>query len=299
MSPRHCPCCGAGPKQARIFLEERLDPSQLTALSFASRKTPEFMNLRLVQCEVCDLVYADMPPGQDELARAYHASEFDSAQEADDAAQAYIQAIAPALTKLRSRQSGLEIGAGTGTFLDKLVAAGFENVIGVEPSPAAISAAPSHRKAWIRESIFHAADFDAASLDLVCCFMTLEHVRDPGELTRGVASLLRPGGLFVAVVHDWRAPINRLLGRRSPIIDIEHMQLFSAQSIERLFSQAGLTEVQSKSFSNRYELRYWTKLLPLPNAVRGPLMRGMDITRLGSIKISANVGNRVCWGWRH
>lgn len=298
MSPRNCPCCGAGPQQARVFLQERLDPKQLNSLSFASRKTPEFMNLRLVHCGICDLVYADTPPGQDELARAYHASDFDSSDEADDAAQAYFNAIAATLTRLRSRQRALEIGAGTGAFLDKLAEAGFTEVIGIEPSPAAISAAPADRRKWIREAIFTASDFEAQSFDLVCCFMTLEHVRDPGQLTREVVSLLRPGGLFVAVVHDWRAPVNRLLGRRSPIIDIEHMQLFSARSVEKLFSEGGLVKVASDSFSNRYALRYWLRLLPLPNRIRESLINGLTRVGLARVKVGANVGNRMCVGWR-
>ncbi len=305
-SPRHCPVCDAPPQQARVFLDEHVDPARLTGLSFASRKTPEFMNHHLVQCQGCDLVYADTPPGQDELARAYHASEFDSAVEADDAARAYLQAIQPVLAQLAAQvlsqsspnKAALEIGAGTGVFLEHLSEAGFTQVCGVEPSPAAIAAAPVARQPWLREAIFRAEDFEPASFDLVCCFMTMEHVRDPGEVARAVQQLLKPGGAFVVVVHDWRAPLNRLLGKRSPIIDIEHMQLFSPASIERLFTEAGLVQVRSHSFANRYALRYWARLLPLPGGLRTAFIRALDALGLGSLKLRFNVGNRLCVGWR-
>ena len=38
---------------------------------------------------------------------------------------------------------------------------------------------PAHRRAWIREGVFEDQDFAAESFDLICCFMTMEHVLDP------------------------------------------------------------------------------------------------------------------------
>jgi hypothetical protein len=54
----------------------------------------------------------------------------------------------------------------------------------------------------------------------------MEHVLDPKVIALPAFRLLRPGGAFVTVTHDHRGRLNRLLGRRSPIIDIEHLQLF-------------------------------------------------------------------------
>ena len=86
------------------------------------------------------------------------------------------------LARLPRRDAALEIGTGTAAFLARLSDAGFGEVVGVEPSVAAIAAAPSARKSWIREGIFREKDFAPESFDLICCFMTLEHVLDPREL---------------------------------------------------------------------------------------------------------------------
>ena len=60
MSPkRSCPVCGAGSLEARSFLRSNVDLARLDEFSYAARKTPEYMNLNLVQCFRCDLVYAD------------------------------------------------------------------------------------------------------------------------------------------------------------------------------------------------------------------------------------------------
>jgi SAM-dependent methyltransferase len=183
-------------------------------------------------------------------------------------------------------------------FLERLEATGARELIGVEPSAAAIAAAPAHRRRWLREAIFREEDFEPASFDLVCCFMTMEHVRDPGLLARSVARLLRPGGAFAIVVHDYSGRLNRLLGRRSPIVDIEHMQLFAPAAVARLFEAAGLERAAIASFRNRYALRYWARLLPLPGGARRVLDAVLRGSGVGRLKLAADVGNLFCFAFR-
>jgi len=294
---RPCPICNTPASTAKLFLNQNIDTARLSAFSFASRKLPEFMCHRLVQCPVCDLVYADAPPDQSTLAQAYHESDFDSDEEANDAAEAYIRVIRPLLRDLPQRQSALEIGTGTGIFLDKLKAEGFAQLVGVEPSVSAISAAPAHRHAWIRQGIFSESDFAPQSFDLVCCFMTLEHVRDPQVIATSARRLLKPGGALVFVTHDYRSVVNRLLGKRSPIIDIEHMQLFSQKSITELLNRSGFNDVRVSSFYNRYSLQYWLRLLPLPALLKRAMTALLQTAGVAQSKVSINVGNMVSHGF--
>ena len=295
---RHCPICKTSPDAARVFLQQNIDASKLSDFSFSSRKTPEFMSHLLVQCPTCDLVYVKAPPDAAVLAQAYHVADFDSAEEADDAAAAYERALRPMLGTLKHRTAALEIGTGTGVFLDVLATHGFKHLVGLEPSSAAIAAAPAHRQGWIREAIFRESDFAPESFDLICCFMTLEHVWDPNDVVAAASRLLRPGGAIAVVTHDYRSGVNRLLGRRSPIIDIEHMQLFSPASIGHLFKRNGFEALEIKTFRNRYALRYWTRLLPLGTKFKMLLTKVLDGVGLGGLKVSFNVGNTVSIGYR-
>jgi SAM-dependent methyltransferase len=256
------------------------------------------MSHRMVRCLSCDLVYVDTPPAQEELAHAYHQADYDSAEEANDAAAAYMEAISPTLSRIANKGSVLEIGTGTGVFLELLQRDGFRQLVGVEPSAAAIASAPCHRRAWIREGIFIEEDFAPASFDLVCCFMTMEHVLDPSQIGESVVRLLRPGGAFVTVTHDYRSTVNRAMGRRSPIIDIEHMQLFSPRSMRRLFNDCGFKEVSVKDFANRYALTYWMRLMPLPMPVKRLLSAALSTSGLGAVKIQLNVGNIITSGFK-
>lgn len=296
---RPCPVCGATHDNATVFLAQNIDESRIVGSSFASRKVPEYMNHEMIRCGGCDLVYVPRAPQQDDLAESYHAAEYDSSQEAEDAADAYETAIAPLLAKLAGRtDAALEIGTGTAAFLERLQKAGFTSLIGIEPSVAAISAAPENRRAWIQEGIYEPEMYPANSFDMIACFMTLEHVRDPGTLLAAAYDMLRPGGAFVAVTHDYHSLVNRILGRRSPIIDIEHMQLFSNPSMRALYEGRGFQDVYCESFRNAYRPSYWARLFPMPDAIKSVATKWIAATPLDEVRVPINVGNMVSWGFK-
>lgn len=295
---RSCPVCTAPSSQAKLFITKNIDPKRISDFSFASRKAPEYMCHQMVCCEVCDLVYADKPPSADELTRAYHKACYDSKEEANDAAKSYAVAIKPVLQNLPRHEVALEIGTGTGVFLDHLKSVGFNKLIGIEPSIAAINEAPEARRIWIREGMFEKSDFQSESIDLICCFMTMEHVFDPRGLSEAALRILRPGGAFVTVTHDYHSYVNRLLGKRSPIIDIEHLQIFSQKSIHELFVRTGFKNVSVRSFINHYSLRYWLRLSPLPVGLKQVVERMIVSSKISGVKLGLNVGNIFTAGFR-
>lgn len=295
---RSCPICQTPAASALLFHKKNINEDRISGFSYASRKEPEYMNHHLVRCQTCDLVYADNPPKQEDLANAYHIADYDSSDEANDAANTYIKAMKPVLEKLKNKNSVLEIGSGTGILLELLKNHGFTELVGVEPSSAAIAAAPAHRRAWLREDIFNENDFEPNSFDLICCFMTMKHVRDPMVTALAAKRILRPGGAFVTVTHNYNSLVNRVLGGKSPIIDIEHMQLFSKNSICELFNRCGFDEITTNPFVNSYSLSYWMRLTPLPNIIKRQLKLICDRSGINKLKIGLNVGNAITVGFR-
>jgi SAM-dependent methyltransferase len=295
LKERSCPTCGSTDAR-RIFAEQRLDFDALDEHAFASRKRPEHMRLRLVECPACDLAYASPVPSPEALARAYDEAAFDSAEEARYAAGSYAHELRDALAGLPDRRGALDIGTGEGAFLAELLRLGFTGVGGVEPSSAPIEVADPAVAALIEHDVFRPGIRDPGSLSLVTCFQTIEHVPDPAALVRDAAALLKPGGVLVLVCHDRRATINRLLSMRSPIIDVEHMQLFSPRSVDELLRRGGLTDVGHRTIRNRYPIRYWARLLPLPSRPQALLGRALERSRLGARPLAINVGNMLAWG---
>lgn len=291
---RPCPVCGA--RASAPFADERINAEQISGLTYASRKPPEFMCLRLVRCTSCDLVYAPAPPPTEFLEEAYSEADFDSNPEALAAAKSYAAALTPHLVKLKVRNAAVDVGAGSGPLLPWLQDQGFSPVIGIEPSRTAIRAAPPDIQSMLREGMFSPEMLAGEQPSLICTFMTLEHVANPRSLADTAYRLLEDGGGFAVVVHDWRAPLNRLLGLRSPIIDIEHLQLFSPQSLSSLFERAGFTSVSIQPIRNAYSLRYWLRLTPLPAPLKSAALRLLEITGLADRTLALRVGNMMAFG---
>jgi SAM-dependent methyltransferase len=296
LEARACPVCGRSADDARSFLEDSIDPAELTGFSYASRKTPEYMSFRLVTCVSCRTVFAVTAPSAEALTQAYREAAYDSSEEARLAADTYVAALAAPLASLTMRQRALEIGAGTGVFLSRLTGAGFADVVGVEPSRAAIEAAEPLIRPMLREGVFVEGDFEPGSFDLICCFQTMEHVSAPRALAESCRRLLRPGGLLSLVTHDYRAPINRLLGRRSPIIDVAHLQLYCRSSLTELLRLVGLELIDIRSIKNTYPLDYWVRLSPLPRPLKARLQAALTVTGAGAWKLGVGVGNLMTIG---
>jgi len=295
--PRACPVCGST-DDSRVFADKTLDDSTWKDLSFSSRKLPEYLVHRMVECPGCDVVYASPAPHEEVLEQAYRAAPFVSAEESAFAAETYRRLLRTLLASLNGRANALDVGASDGTFLQALLGEGFENVVGIEPAAASAEAAPESVRGRIRVEPFRRASLAGESFDLVTAFQTLEHVSDPVQVVRDAYELLEPGGAILVVVHNRRALLNRLVGRRSPIFDVEHVQLFSPRSIRELLRRTGFEDIRVAGVTNRYPLRYWLKLAPLPAALKRSVLQRLEHSRIGSIPISFRPGNLVASAWR-
>lgn len=291
---RACPVCGA--KKYVDYADEQIDPKRINNFTYASRKQPEFMCLRLVRCSGCNLVYAPNPPDTTFLSAAYADASYDSGQEAQCAAQSYAHALAPYLAHLRNRHAAVDIGAGSGSLLQWLIDIGFQTVIGIEPSRNAINAAPESVQPMLREGMFGPELLEGVKPSLICSFMTLEHIEDPGAFTKTAYRLLEPGGMIALVVHNWQGLLNRSLGLRSPIIDVGHLQLFNPSSVNTLLEKAGFADVKVKAICNRYPLRYWLRLTPLRPNLKRAIDAALKTLSLSEIKLPMRVGNIMAVG---
>ncbi len=227
----------------------------------------------------------------EDLAGLYQDADFASSAEARLAARVYGRWLRRFVPRLPDRVGAVDIGTGDGAFLHELLAAGFTDVVGIEPSTAPIAAADPCVRPLIRQGLFRADSCCEGSLSLVTCFQTIEHVADPLALCRAAYRALKPGGALFLVGHNRRAFSARLLGRKSPIYDIEHLQLFSPASLRRLLQAAGLERVEVRPVFNRYPVRYWAQLFPFPAWLKPRLVAGLAATGLGRLPLSLPAGN--------
>lgn len=257
------------------------------SFAFASRKIPDYTHFDLYECKSCKVLTAQKMYDTTELNKQYKKADFDSSTEAQFASKTYIQYITKKLPHFVP-QKILDIGTGEGSYLKNAIQIWGGQVMGCEPSEAPVKAADSMIKDKILNEPFSPEKFEKGEFDIVSCFQTVEHIPDSLNLLSGIKTILKDDGYAYFVCHDYRSLVNRILGLKSPIYDIEHLQIYSKRSIRLLFEKAGFRNIQCFTIRNRYPLSYWLRLLPVP------LKTKKFFEKLGFAKklmIGINVGN--------
>jgi len=294
---RPCPVCGST-DDSLVFAESNFDREKLNSYSFASRKVPELMHYRLVCCRKCSLLYASPAPRSKDLKSLYNEASYDSSAESSAASRTYIKHLSAVLPKLPDLVGALDIGTGDGAFLERLLEAGFTGVLGVEPSKAPIGAARSDVRELIQHGIFSAENYQPQSFRLITCFQTIEHLSDPGSICSASFNLLKRPGVFFVVAHNYRALSAKIMGLKSPIFDIEHLQLFSPESMLYLLKQAGFKNVTVYPIANTYPLQYWVKILPLPMGLKKIIISFINTAGLAGVRLPLRAGNLAAIGYK-
>jgi SAM-dependent methyltransferase len=280
---RGCFICGGAGEPA---YDARLDPALINDFTYASRKTPELMHYEYFECPDCKMLFATDLPERAKLLAAYEAAAFDSSTESRYAARSYLRALQSILGP--GVQSVLDVGCGDGEFLLACREYGIPTLQGIEPSPAASSTA----REGIGEVIMGGGYEDQSpdvKFDLVTLFQTIEHIDDPLGFFRVAQQFVRPGGYVAVACHDYRAPVNRIMKDKSPIFDIEHLQIFSSTSIRRTMEKAGLEVISVAPYANTYPLAYWMRLAPIPKAIKGLGIFGE--ASAGRVAVRLPIGN--------
>ena len=103
----------------------------------------------------------------------------------------------------RVERPALVVDLGCGTGLSARAWSGrAERVVGVEPNPAMLTAAPGASGVEYREEFAQDTGLDKASADIVTCSQSL-HWMDPQPTFAETARVLRSGGVFAAYDYDW------------------------------------------------------------------------------------------------
>jgi SAM-dependent methyltransferase len=144
----------------------------------------------------------------------------------------------------------VEVGAGIGTFSERLLAAGAERAILIEPEPACTAVlrerfGADDRVAISDDSLPDSATLRsvAASADLVLCQNVLEHVGEDGGAVRSMAAAMRPGGRLVLLVPGHPRLFGALDRRYG------HHRRYDRSRLERVVREAGLELDELYSFN--------------------------------------------------
>jgi SAM-dependent methyltransferase len=290
LKPTRCAICGGEGNASEIY-PARLEREDLRPEIFSARRKPDGVHYRLVKCQSCGLVRSDPAADARQIAEIYAESGFDYAGEVENLTATYGRYLRELVALGGAGGSLLEIGCGNGFFLEEALRQGFRDVRGIEPSADAIRRASPTIAARILPGVFRRGAFDPGTFDVICLFQVLDHLPDPALALEAACEMLKPGGRLLCLNHDVQAMSARVMGEKSPIVDVEHTFLFGKDTLRRLLESSGFRIERIGTAWNRCSLRYLLHLLPVSDRLKTPWIGLADRSRLGRVSVWLPLGN--------
>lgn len=285
-----CPVCGTEGNAAELY-PANFDMRAFNPAVFSARRAPDRIHYRLVKCNTCALVRSDPVADTETLAKLYSQSALEYSSEIPNLKFTYGRCLAHAAKRGSRKDALLEIGCGSGFFLEEALAQGYSLVRGVEPSVSAVEKAGPAVRSFISAGVMRPGLFDKEQFDIVCMFQLLDHIPEPGLLLDECRRILRPGGLVLILNHNIDAVSARLLGSRSPIVDIEHTFLYGMRTLPRIVESRGFEVKETGAVFNRCSLNYLSRMLPLPALPAAAMLWILRYTGLGGRALRLPLGN--------
>jgi SAM-dependent methyltransferase len=213
----------------------------------------------VVACADCGFVYADDLPAQETFDRYYRElSKYESHDTGGEvaawAATIHRSIVAEVSARLPDRSARiLDVGAASGHLLAAFRAAGFENVVGFDPSPRCSQLGLERYGVRIINEPISKIALAGERFDIVLLASVLEHLRDVGGAIRGLRKLLAPGGAIWFEVPDAARFAQHV---HSPFhqFSLEHINFFTQTSLSRLMSRYGFEAIDSWTTTRRINL---------------------------------------------
>ncbi len=234
---RSCAVCGSEKK--RLLFQQHF--SSLSSGSLLE-------GYDVVACQDCGFCFADQIPEQAAFDVYYQQmSKYEYQNQGRQESEydvARFQAIASVLKPfMPNRQTRiLEIGCATGHLLSLLKQSGYENVLGIDPSPACAEVANKLYGVRVMTNTLSYAVVDDQSVEFMILAGVFEHVRDLGTVLPRLEQMLSADGQMYVAVPDASRYAE---GEDAPFqeFSVEHINFFGPTSLANLMRANGFSQI--------------------------------------------------------
>lgn len=203
-----------------------------------------------VQCKNCGLVYMNPQISEQDAGKFYpsdYAPHQVSAkpQHTDrDVLKAKLErklpAVASVFSRLTQKSCLLDVGCGSGGFLNKIKALTGCQVYGVDVSKVAANTAKESYGLDIFTGTVLESPFPNHYFDVITAWSCLEHINNPSEVLRKLCDLLKPDGSCIISIPNFDSLNAKLFRDKWYHLDCpRHLYIYTPGTITRLLEKSG------------------------------------------------------------
>jgi len=288
-----CAICNAF-GNSKILFPQRLPNQNLDASPYAPRRKRDFFHYRIVKCENCGLLRSDPLIDEKELKQFYFDSECTYTDENENIPlkKTYGSYFIDMLKKYNiKKKSFLDIGCSNGFILEKALELGFEKVTGVEPSKDAIDQASPTIKPFIINGMFDDKIFEQNSFDMITFFQTFDHITEPNIFLQNCFKVLKEDGFILAINHNAKSFSAKIMGEKSPIIDIGHAYLYDLTTMKKIFEQNNFVVHNVFPIKNIVSIERLIQLLPIRSSISEKIQYLARLLKINKCLLKLPLGN--------
>ncbi|MCB9231471.1 MAG: class I SAM-dependent methyltransferase [Bacteroidia bacterium] len=219
---------------------------------------------RISQCRNCTLRFTNPVPEQEEIGYYYQSDEYISHSNTSKGFINKAYQIVRGITlnskqKLVIRSSGkrqgkiLDVGCGTGEFLNKMKEAGWTTQ-GIEPEDSARKMASENFGLTVEEPAKF-FEFSEAEFDVITMWHVLEHVHQLDEYIANLKRLLKPNGTLIIAVPNYQSHDAKKYRMVWAAYDVpRHLYHFSVEAMNYLMGRFGfvISKIKMMPFDSFY-----------------------------------------------
>lgn len=143
----------------------------------------------------------------------------------------------------------LDIGCGTGIFLEEMQKSGKWSLFGVEPTASAAHYVRKRFGVPVFNVQVESLDLPENSFDVITMWNVLEHLEDPRLVTQKMYCALKPDGFAIIAVPNYESISRLIFGKYWCGWDLpRHLFVFPRATLLELFARAGFTARATKCF---------------------------------------------------
>jgi len=274
----------------------------------------DFGEHKIYRCRACSFMWLHPKPSEDELSEVYGFDYYQNErffQNKNETIYGYydylseryvkqqnldelVESLRALLDDFEPGQSRfLDAGCGLGYLLDVAFDKDFD-VEGIEYNPAA---ADRIRKKYTFP-VFGGdlLDYQGGPFDAVALLDVIEHLPDPFESIRHIASLMKPQGVLMLSTMDSDSRVSRLMGKR--LEDFrrtrEHLYFFTRSTLTTAVEREGFEVIRIDSYGLPIRMDFLTRRVKLALPLAGWLMeRTIRLLRLSSLQFHFDPGTKM------